>query len=189
MSQQEVDYQKVWAQNPMLRPFIDKVVINIGVGQAGEELQKAVKVLEQLTHRKAVIIIAKKSVKEWNIRAKQSIATKVTLRGQIGLDFLKRALQITDNRILIRAFDNKGNFSFGVDEHIKVPGVKYDPELGIFGFDCSVKIVRPGFRIKVRKRDRRKIGKKHYVSKKEAIYYITKIFGAEVVEKMEERYY
>jgi large subunit ribosomal protein L5 len=189
MSQQELDFQKVWASNPMLYPFIDKVVINIGVGQAGEELQKAVKVLEQLTHHKAVILIAKKSVKEWNIRQKQSIATKVTLRGQAGLDFLKRALTISDNRILVHAFDSKGNFSFGVDEHIKVPGVKYDPELGIFGFDCCVKIVRPGFRIKVRKRDRRKIGKLHYVSKREAIYYMANIFGAEVVEKIEERFY
>jgi large subunit ribosomal protein L5 len=152
-------------------------------------LQKAVKILEQLTHEKAVILLAKKSVKEWNIREKQSIATKVTLRGQIALDFLKRALTITDNRILMHAFDNKGNFSFGVDEHIKVPGVKYDPELGIYGFDCCVKIVRPGFRIKVRKKDRRKIGKKHYVSRKEAIYYMTNVFGAEVVEKIEDRYY
>jgi len=185
----EMDYQKVWAKNPMMKPFIDKVVVNIGVGQAGEELQKAVKILQQLTNRKPVIITAKKSVKEFNLRQGQSIATKVTMRGDDGLAFLKRALSVTDNRILIQAFDTKGNFSFGVDEHIKIPGVKYDPELGIFGFDVSVKIVRPGFRVKERKKDRRKIGADHYLAKKEAIFYMTKVFGAEVVEKIEERYY
>jgi large subunit ribosomal protein L5 len=185
----EDDYQLKWKQNPMLKPFIDKVVINIGVGKAGEELQKAFKVLQSLTDRKPVIITAKKSIKEWDVRKRQSIATKVTLRGDEAVAFLKRAIVPFDNRILMSAFDTKGNFSFGIDEHIKIPGVKYDPDLGIFGFNVAVKIVRCGFRIKTRKKERRKIGPSHYLSKKEAIYYISKVFGAEVVEKMEERYY
>lgn len=185
----EVDYQKIWTRNPMLKPFVDKVVINIGVGQAGEELQKAVKVLKQITNHEPVILKAKKAVKEFNTRKGQSIATKVTLRGEEGIAFMKRALTVTDNRILVKAFDAKGNFSFGIDEHIKLPQVKYDPDLGIFGFNVSVRIVRPGFRIQVRKKDRRKIGKEHYLTKKEAIFFVTKVIGAEVVEKIEERYY
>jgi large subunit ribosomal protein L5 len=189
MSSKDVDFGKVWSQNPMTKPFIDKVVINIGVGESGEKLQKAYKVLEGLTEQKPVILTAKKSIKEWNVRAKQTIATKVTLRGEKALNFLKRALVPYDNRILIKVFDNKGNFSFGIDEHIKIPEVKYDPDLGIFGFNIAVKIARPGFRITSRKKDRRKIGSHHYVSKDEAMYYMSKIFGAEIVEKMEERYY
>jgi large subunit ribosomal protein L5 len=189
MSTTEIDYQKLWTSNPMLKPFIDKIVVNIAVGQAGEQLQKAVKVLAQLTNRTPIIIKAKKSIKDFDIRAGQTIATKVTLRGEEGLVFLKRALSFTDNRILIRAFDNRGNVSFGIDEHIKLPGVKYDPELGIFGFDVTVKIVRPGFRVKIRKKSRSKIGRDHYLTKKEAIFYMSKVFGAEIVEKIEERYY
>jgi len=183
------DFKMIWAKNPMLKPYIDKVVVNIGVGQAGEELQKAYKVLNSLVEQKPVIVTSKKNIKEWNVRKGQSIATKVTLRSEKALDFLKRTLVPFDNRILMSAFDNKGNFSFGLDEHIKVPGVKYDPELGIVGFDVSVRIVRPGFRIKNRKKDRRSIGKAHYLSKKEAMYYMANVFGAEIVEKMEERFY
>lgn len=185
----EQNFQSIWSSNKMLMPYIDKLVVNIGVGQAGEELQKAYKVLESLCYKKPVILKAKKNVKEWGIRKNQSISVKVTLRGEEAKKFLKRALDPFDNRILIKAFDNKGNFSFGINEHIKLPEVKYDPELGIFGFNVSVKIIRPGYRIKERKKDRRKVGKDHYVTKKEAIYYIQNVFGAEVVEKMEDRYY
>ena len=84
---------------------------------------------------------------------------------------------------------HRGSVSWGVDEHIKVPGVKYDPELGIFGFNISVKVVRPGFRIKTRKKFRRKIGRNHYLTKAETIFFMENVVGAEVVEKMEERYY
>ena len=185
---EDSDFKAKW-KHPMQMPYIDKVVVNIGVGQAGEELVKASKVLEDLTGTHPVILKAKKNVKEWGVRKTQSIATKVTLRGDIALDIIKRTLVPTDNRILVRAFDNRGSVSWGVDEHIKVPGVKYDPELGIFGFNVSVRIVRPGFRIRSRKKFRRKIGRNHYLTKAEAMFFMSNIVGAEVVEKMEERYY
>ncbi len=185
---EKIDYLAKW-KHPMQKPFIDKVVVNIGVGQAGEELVKASKVLEDLTSNKPVIIKAKKNVKEWGVRKGQSISTKVTLRGDKAVELIKRSLDPFDNRILKRAFDNNGSVSWGVDEHIKIPGVKYDPEIGIFGFNISVKLARPGFRIKNRKKYRRKIGKDHYLSKNEAIFFMEKVVGAEVVDKMEERYY
>lgn len=185
----EENYQSMWASNRMLKPYIDKVVVNIGVGQSGEELQKAYKVLNSLCNKKPIMLKAKKNVKEWNIRKNQSIAVKVTLRGEEARAFLKRALDPFDNRILLETFDNNGNFSFGINEHIKLPNVKYDPELGIFGFNVAVRIVRPGYRIKIRKKDKRNIGFEHYLSKNEAIFFIQKEFGAEVVEKMEDRYY
>lgn len=189
MSPKDENYSAKWKQNPMLMPFVDKVVVNIAVGQGGEELQKASKVLEGLTDSKPTIMKANKNVKEWGVRKGQSIATKVTLRGKPAVDFLINAIVPFDNRILRKAFDNKGNFSFGIDEHIKIPNVKYDPELGIFGFNVAVRICRPGYRIKDRKKDRRKIGKNHYLSKQEAIYFAEKELKIEVVDVMEERYY
>ena len=90
----EGDYQQLWNSNPMLKPFIQKLVVNIGVGKAGEELQKAYKVLYSLTNQKPVILLAKKNIKEWDLRKKQSIATKVTLREQAAIDFLKRVLSV-----------------------------------------------------------------------------------------------
>ncbi|MCP4762805.1 MAG: 50S ribosomal protein L5 [archaeon] len=183
------DYSKDWKSNPFRKPKIEKVVVNIAVGQAGEELNKASKVLEILTQRKPVALKAKKSVKEWNVRQGQSIAVKVTLRGNEGVAFLKKVLFVTDNRILKKSFDNFGNFSMGIDEHIKLPKVKYIPELGIIGFDVAVRIARPGLRVKVRRKQRSKIPKHHYVSKKEAIFFMEQELKVEIVDVMEERYY
>ena len=185
----EVDYRSEWARNPMRKPFIEKVVVNIAVGQTGEKLQNAKMVLETLTNRKAVLLRAKKSIKEWDIRKKQTIAVKVTLRGKEAEEMLKRTLVPFDNRILKSAFDNYGNFSFGIDEHIKIPGMKYDPSIGIFGMDVCIRLVRPGMRVKTRKNNKSAIPKSHYVSKKEAMFYMKNIFGAELVDVMEERFY
>lgn len=173
----------------MQKPFIDKVVVNIGVGKSGEELQKASKVLENMTGQNPVVIGSRKNVKEWGLRKGQTIATKVTLRGEKADEFIKKSLIVFDNRILRKAFDNFGNVSWGIDEHIKVPGVKYDPDLGIFGFNVSVKLVRPGFRVKYRKKQRQKIGSEHYVHRQEAMYFFEKEFNIEIVEKMEARFY
>ena len=186
----EIDYKKKWKSNPMLTPFIDKIVVNICLGGAGAvELQKASMVLSDITGKKTILIPAKKSIKEWDVRKGKVIATKATLRGQEAADFLIKALVPFDNRLLRKAFDNYGNVSFGLDEHIKIPKIKYDPDLGIFGFNVSIKIVRPGMRIKTRKKDRRKVGQKHYVSRKEAVFFMQEVLKVEVVDIMEDRYY
>ncbi|MHA1111785.1 MAG: 50S ribosomal protein L5 [Promethearchaeota archaeon] len=184
-----VDFAKDWKSNPFRQPKIDKVVVNISVGQAGEELNKAKRILELLTKSKSITVRAKKSVKEWNIRKRQSIAVKVTLRGDKAKSFLKRVLFVYDNRILRNSFDNYGNFSIGVDEHIKLPDTKYIPELGITGFDVAVRIVRPGFRVKIRRKQRSKIPQHHYISNLEAMEFMKKLFKIEVVDVMEERFY
>ena len=183
------DFQKNWDSNPYRVPTIEKVIVNISVGQAGEELRKASKILELITGKKPVPLRAKKSVKEWNLRQGQSIAVKVTLRNEDAAFFLKKVLSVTDNRILKKAFDNFGNFSLGVDEHIKLPKAKYIPELGIIGFNCAVRLTRPGYRVKTRRKQRTKIPRHHYVSKYEAMYFMEKTFQTEIVEKMEDRYY
>lgn len=182
-------FKNNWAANPMRKPFIEKVVLSIGVGESGEKLQKAKKVLEDLTGQTAVLRQSKKSVKEWAIRKGENIAVSVTLRGDKATEILHSVLIPYDNRILRQAFDDRGNFSFGLDEHIKIPNVKYDPQIGIFGFNTSVRLIRPGMRVKVRRKNRTKVAKEHYVSRQEAIYYMQTIFGAEIVERMEERYY
>jgi large subunit ribosomal protein L5 len=186
--QQSTKIKKKWS-HPMQIPYIQKVVVNIGVGQGGEELQKAIEVLKTLTDQKPVIIKAKKNIKEWKVRKGQSIATKVTLRGKKAEDFIKKSLVVYDNRILRKSFDDFGNVSWGVDEHIKVPGVKYNPEVGIFGFNVSVRLIRAGFRVKKRKRKRQKIHPEHYVRKAEAMYFFEKKYNVEIVDKMETRFY
>src|SRR6056297_3568824 len=104
MSSKVKDFESKWNSNPMLKPFIEKVVVNISVGKGGEELEKARNVLQEMTGCSPVSVRAKASVKEWGIRAGQNIATKVTLRGENAVKFIKRALVISDNRILRHSF-------------------------------------------------------------------------------------
>ncbi|MBN2154714.1 MAG: 50S ribosomal protein L5 [Candidatus Lokiarchaeota archaeon] len=186
---QVAEYEQDWKSNPFRQPKIEKIVVNICVGQGGEELNKAKRILELLTKSKSVTVQAKKNVKEWGIRKGQSIAVKSTLRGDKAHQFLKRVLFIYDNRILRTAFDNFGNFSIGVDEHIKLPDTKYIPELGITGFDVSVRLTRPGYRVKIRRKQRSKIPRHHYVNRYEAMEFMKQLFKVEVVDVMEERFY
>lgn len=168
--------------NPMQRPRIGKVVVNMSVGRSGEPLQKAMRVLERLTGQKPCIRRAKRTIRDWGISMKEPIACIVTLRGQRALPFLKRAFEAVGNRIPASNFDRQGNFSFGLHEHIEMPGTTYDPELGIFGFDVGVTMEKPGYRVKRRRRMRSKVGGSQRVDPDEAMEYVEEAFGVGVVE-------
>lgn len=178
-----------WDANPMHKPRIAKVIINIAVGQPGEILKKAATVVESLGGQKPSLARAKRNVKEFNIRIKDNIATFVTLRGKKAEDFLRRVLITTDNRLRYKCFDNFGNFSLGINEHITIPGTKYDPEVGIFGLNVNVRLERPGIRVRRRRKFRGHVGINQYVTKAEAEYFMEKYFGVELVEIIEARYY
>ena len=168
-------------ENPMCKPRIAKVTVNIGVGEAGERLKKAETVLESLTGHKPVETISKTTNKEWGIRKGMSIGCKVTLRGKDAKDFLIRAFKIRKNRIPEYSFDDDGNVSFGIPDHTLFEDQKYDPEIGIFGMDVCITIEKPGYRIKHRRIARKKVPKKHRVTREEAIELLSKEFNLEVV--------
>ena len=160
---------------------VEKVVVHISVGGDWERLQKAVKLLEYLTGQKPVTRRAKKTIKAFGITRKQPISTLVTLRGEKALKFLERALKAVDMKLKASSFDELGNISFGIKEHLMIPGVKYDPEIGVFGMDVTVHLVKPGYRVKLRRYRRSKLGKKNLVTKEEAIEYMRRRFNVEVV--------
>lgn len=183
--QKSINYEEIWESNPMKKPFLEKVVLNIGVGASGEELERAVTVLETISGMKAIKTLSKINVKEFNLRIGRPIGTKVTLRRIDAEKLLKRLLIVNNNRILRRSFDNYGNFGFGITEHISIPGVEYDADIGIWGLDVSGRIVRPGMRVKCRRVRRSKISKHHYVSRGEAQHFLEKKFNAQVVNKLD----
>ena len=113
-----------WEQHPMLKPRIDKVVVNLNVGKSGEPLEKANSVLKEITGQTPVKRKAKKTIRDFGIREGESIAVVVTLRKQKAVDFLKKILPVVDNKVAKRAFDERGNFSFGLKEHIEISGRK-----------------------------------------------------------------
>ena len=170
-------------RNVMDRVRLEKVVVHICVsGGDWDRLQKAMKLLEQLTGQKPALRRAKKTIKAFGISRKQPISTMVTLRGEKAYEFLKRAFEAVDFKIKASSFDEYGNFAFGIKEHLDIPGVRYDPSIGIFGMDVIVNLSKPGNRVKLRRYCRSKIGKKGRVTKEEAINYVKEEFGVEVIE-------
>jgi large subunit ribosomal protein L5 len=170
-----------WEQHPMLKPRIDKVVVNLNVGKSGEPLEKANKVLQEITGQTPVKRKAKKTIRDFGIREGESIAVVVTLRKQKAVDFLKKVLPVVDNKVSKRSFDERGNFAFGLKEHIEIPGVKYDPDIGIFGMDVCVAVNRPGQRIRIRRKQNKTIGPKHLLTPEESIIFIKQTLGVEIV--------
>lgn len=169
-------------ENPMVQTKINKVVVNISVGKSGEPLERASKILKELTGQNSCKRKAKKTIRDFGIRKGEPIACLVTLRKERAVAFLKKAFQAVDNKISKNCFDHFGNFSFGIKEHIEIPGTKYVPELGIYGMDISVSLSRLGYRVKHRHRAKSKVGASHIVKPEDAMSFIKEEFGVEIAE-------
>ncbi len=167
-------------ENPMCTIKLAKVTVHIAVGKSGEQLEKARKVLEELTGQKTCTRQAKQTVKEFGIREGEPIACLTTLRGDRANEFLKRGLEAVSNTLKGSSFDENGNFAFGVKEHIEIPGTKYQPELGIFGMDIIGTLERPGYRVKRRRIRPSRIGKSHRVHREDAVKFMTDKFGVQI---------
>jgi large subunit ribosomal protein L5 len=172
---------KKWEEQPMLKPRIEKVVVNLNVGKSGEPLEKASTVLKELTNQTPIKKKAKKTIRDFGIRQGEPIACVVTLRKQKAVDFLKRVLPVIDNKISMSSFDKQGNFAFGIKEHIEIKGVKYDPDVGIFGMDVCVSMSRPGYRVKNRRKAKAQLGSKHVLTPQEAVAFVKQTLGVEIV--------
>jgi large subunit ribosomal protein L5 len=169
------------AENTMRRIEVDKVVINMGVGESGERLAKAEKVLKSIVGQKPIKRKSKKTIQPFGIKKGEAIACNVTLRGARADDFLKRSFKI-QNKLYTSQFDTLGNFSFGIEEHTDF-GFRYDPAVGIFGMDVSVALKRPGYRIKERKIQKKKLPKKQRINKVDVIAFLQQEYGVEVLEE------
>jgi len=172
---------KKWEEQPMLKPRIEKVVVNLNVGKSGEPLEKAFKVLKEIAGQNPVKKNAKSSIRDFGIRKGEPIACVVTLRRQPAIDFLKKVLPVIDNKISRSSFDEFGNFAFGLKEHIEIPGVKYDPDVGIFGMDICVTLNRPGDRVRDRRKRKAKVGHRHMLTPEESVLFTKQTLGVEIV--------
>ena len=168
--------------NAMREIRVDKVVVNIGVGEAGERLVKAQKVLEMVTGQKSVQTISKTVNRDLGIRVGMPLGCKVTLRGEAAEDFIRKALVIREMRVPEYSFDKEGNMSFGISDYTDFEGMKYDPEIGIFGMDINVVLRRAGNRVTQRALLKRRIPKSHRVDREEAIQYMKDNFEVEVIQ-------
>jgi len=166
--------------NVMKEIIIEKITLNIGAGESGPKLDKAVKLLENLTGVKAVKTTTKKRIPTWKVRPGLTIGTKVTLRGGKARKFLKNLFVAKRNEISKNSFDNEGNFAFGIPEYLDIEGSKYDAEIGIIGLEVAITLKRNGFRVKRRSRRKGKIPRRHRINKEEAIEFIKKEYGVKI---------
>lgn len=164
----------------MREPTIEKVVVHMGVGEGGRELADAEDILESVTGQQSVRTLSKSTKPEFGIRQGDPIGAKVTLRDEDAVEFLQTALSVTD--VSSRQFDGTGNFSFGVDEHTEFPSQEYDPNIGIYGLDVTVNLVRPGYRVSKRDKVTRQIPSGHKLNAEDAIAFLEANFDVEVNE-------
>ena len=173
--------------NPMNEVVISKATINIGVGEAGEKLSRAMTLIENMTGQTPVKTYSKVTNPEWGIRKRQPIACKVTLRGEKAEDAIKLVLEGINNKLRPSQFDAQGNVSFGIREHIDIPGMRYDPDIGIFGMNLSITFEKPGYRIKRRKIQKKSIPKRHRITPEETMKFMEEKFNVTIAE--DEEYY
>ena len=164
----------------MLKPKIGKVTISMGVGEAGERLVKAERILNIITSKKPVKCHAKSINREFGIRKGMPLGCKVTLRNEDAIEFLKRSLKSKNNEISSASFDREGNFSFGISEYTDMEDTKYYPDIGMFGMDVCVTMEKMGYRIKRRAIKKKRVPIKHRIKKEEAIAAIEEL-GVKVV--------
>lgn len=169
--------------NQMKSIRIEKVTLNIGAGKDQTRLEKGLVLLKSITNSTPVKTITKKRIQEWGLRPGLPIGCKLTLRKDKAIKMLPRLLDAVDNSLSEKQFDHNGNIAFGIHEYIEIPGVKYDPKIGIMGLEVCVTLERPGYRIKRRRLLARKIPSRHRISKQEAIDFMAKQFSLKIGEE------
>lgn len=167
-------------ENRMQQIRVEKVTLNIGCGDNPDKIEKAKKLLEILTEKKPVVTQSKKR-STFGVAKGKPIGVMVTLRGKPAVEFLRLALKGIENKISHSHFDEWGNFSFGIKEYIDLPKTKYQHDIGILGFDVTVTLERPGYRIKRRRIQERKIPTKHKINRDEAMGWLEKNFEVELI--------
>ncbi|ELZ78345.1 50S ribosomal protein L5 [Haloferax larsenii] len=164
----------------MREPRIEKVVVHMGVGEGGRELANAEDILEEITGQESVQTLSGRASQDFGVRRGEPVGAKVTLRGDNAVEFLETALPISD--LARSSFDETGNFGFGVEEHTEFPSQEYDPQIGIYGLDVTVNLVRPGYRVKKRDKRSRQIPSSHRMTIDDAVAFIESTFDVEVEE-------
>ncbi len=155
--------------NPMRTVKIEKVLLSAGATDT--DLQKSKKLLELVSGNKAQLIASTKRIPEFDVRPGLEVGTRVTLRGKPAIALLNRLLSAIDNKIKKKQV-SENHFSFGVKEYIEIPGIEYQRDIGIRGFNITVVFARAGLRVKRKKIKRGTVPKKQFISKEEIMKFM-----------------
>lgn len=167
--------------NPMQQVRIGKLTLNIGAGKDPAKLEKGLTLIKSITGIEPLKTVTTKRIAEWGLRPGLPIGCKLTLRKKIAQDLLLRLLKAKDNQLQERNFDMKGNISFGIPEYIDIPGVNYDPKIGVIGLQVCLTLEKQGYRIKYRKIKPKKISSKHCITKQESMQFLKDQYQVKII--------
>ena len=175
--------QKSAAQEKRDLIRIEKVTLNIGTGKEQDKLEKAVKLIKNIAGRDGVKTVSQKRIPNWGLRPGLAIGTKLTVRKAPAKELLTRLLVAKDNKLPEKSFDDSGNVAFGLQEYIDIPGVSYDPKIGVMGLQATITLEKIGYRIKKRRIMPKKIPSRHKLTKEDAIKFMQREFNIEVGDR------
>ncbi len=165
------------SENIMRKIKIEKIVL--GVGGTGDSLEKGIKLLELISEKKASRRISTKRIPALGVRPKLQVGAMVTIRKEPE-KVLKRMLSAVDNKLKKKQM-SENNFSFGIKEYIEIPGMEFQRDIGIMGFDVTVAFKRTGRRVKLRKTKQGKIPKRQAITEEEIIKFMEDNFQTNFV--------
>ena len=167
-------------QNPMRVPRVTKVTLNFGAGKNQELLARGIKLISQFTEVRPMKCLTNKRIASWGLRPGLPVGAKVTIRGQEAEKLLPRLLVAKDHTLKPSCFDKSGNVSFGILEYLDVEGAQYDASIGIIGFQVSVTVERPGYRVSRRREKKNTVSPKHRLTRDETVKFMSERFGIKV---------
>lgn len=168
-------------QNPMRQIEIEKMVINCG--GTDDKLERSVKLISMITGKKVHKVKATKRIPAFGISPGKLAGAKVTLRDKAEIaGLLKRFFAAIDNKLKKNQV-TENHASFGIKEYIEIPGLEYNRDIGILGFEVSLVFTRKGKRVKMRKIKQGKYPKRQVVTRQEIVDYLVKNFKIGVSKK------
>ena len=171
------------ADNPMREVRLEKLVVNIGIGDKEDMYANAKALLEKLTGMQAVATRAKRREPELKIRKGQVIGAMVTLRGGTASELLKKALDANNNTLPESAIANN-SVNFGISEYIYFSGIKYDSKIGMLGMNINAAFGRRGKRVELRRRNASRIAASHRnILRDELRQFVVQNFGTKIAAK------
>jgi len=158
-------------ENIMRTIKIEKVIL--GVGGTGEVLEKGVKIIERVSLKKSVRTKSQKRIPSLSVRPGLEVGAVITRKNPE--EMLKRLLVAKENTLKKKQI-SENTFSFGIKEYIEIPGIDYQRDLGIIGFDVIVTLKRAGKRVKIKKIKRGKIPARQRITPEEIIKFMEENF-------------
>ncbi len=166
-------------KNKMQEIEIEKMVLHCGGTE--DKLEKSVKLLEMITKRKIYKARSTRRIPAFGISPGKESGCKVTLRDKKEIiELLKRFFAVSDNQISKKKI-TENQVCFGVNEYIEIPGLEYQREIGILGFEVDIVFKRKGKRVKIKKIKKGKYPKRQNIKTEEIIKFLNKNIGVEVI--------